>query len=213
MPDLAALAMAARGLLPAGVVVAASDPAVLHPLLPGEALPGAVPRRLAEFSAGRAAARAAMVELGLPPRAVPQASDRAPVWPQGVTGTITHSATACLAALRLGSGGIGLDLEPDEAMERRIWDMILLPEERAWVEVQPRPGRAARQIFCAKEAAYKAQYPLSGQFFGFETLRIRVEGAGFAAIFQTGIGGFRAGDRISGGLAVLEGHILAAAWI
>ncbi|WP_395540653.1 4'-phosphopantetheinyl transferase [Neotabrizicola sp. sgz301269] len=213
MPDLAALAAVARGLLPAGTAVAASNPALMYPLMQGETLPGAVPRRLAEFSAGRAAARAALVELGLAHEALPQGTDRAPVWPDGVMGTITHSTTACLAALRLGSIGIGLDLEPDEALEPRIWAMILLPAELDWVQAQALPGRAARQIFCAKEAAYKAQYPRSRQLFGFEALHISVQGAGFVAAFQTDVGGFRAGHGINGGLALSEGHILAAAWL
>ena len=50
------------------------------------------PRRRAEFTAGRACARAALAALGLP--AAPVLAGRAgePRWPAGVTGSITHCA-------------------------------------------------------------------------------------------------------------------------
>jgi 4'-phosphopantetheinyl transferase EntD len=210
MPDLQALVAAARALLPPGTAVAAADPRILHPLRPGETLPGAVPRRLAEFSAGRAAARLALERLGLPGHAVPQGPDRAPIWPAGLTGTITHSATACLAAARRGPGGLGLDLEPDEDLPADLWDEVLSTEERRWAETQNQPGRAARLVFSAKEAAFKAQYPLTRQVFGFDMLAVAIAGGGFTARIRHGLGHFAAGDVVSGHHTCAEGHILTA---
>lgn len=211
MPDLEALARAARGLLPAGTAVGATDPGLLHPLWPGEAPAGAVPRRLAEFSAGRAAARAALAALDAAPQGISVGPDRAPVWPEGMHGTITHSADACLAALRRGAGGLGLDLEPDEDLPADLWDDILLPAERAWACAQARPGRAARLVFSAKEAAYKAQYPLSHQVFGFDMLCVAVRGDQFTARFRRPLAPFQPDDAIHGRHATLQGHILTAA--
>lgn len=211
MPDPARLTELARRLLPPGAAVAAADPARSHPLLPGEVLPGALPGRLAEFSAGRHAARAAMMALGLPLAAIPMADDRAPIWPEGVAGAITHSRSHCLAAVLSGAAGLGLDLEEDVDLPVDLWSTILLPEERDWVLRQDHPGRAATLVFSAKEAAYKAQYPHSLSLFGFDTLRLAFQGDGFAAMFCRPVSPFAAGDRIPGRWGRAEGHVLTVA--
>ncbi|NGM44050.1 4'-phosphopantetheinyl transferase superfamily protein [Rhodobacter sp. SGA-6-6] len=206
MPD-AALTALARQLLPPGTAVAAADPARLWPLLAGEAPPAAVPARLAEFSAGRHAARAALQALGLPPAAIPMAADRAPVWPKGVAGSITHTRRACLAAARRG-GGLGIDLEEDEDLPADLWDSVLLPEEQDWARGQAAPGRAAKLAFSAKEAAYKAQYARSRRLFGFDTLALSFHGDGFTATFRAAAAPFAMGDRLQGRWGRAAGHVL-----
>lgn len=203
----------ARGILPPGCAVAATDPRRTYPLLPGEVLRGAVVRRLVEFSAGRHAARVALAGLGLPTAAIPQGADRAPVWPPGISATITHSASACLAAATRGQRGLGLDLEEDRPLDPALWDTVLSAAERDWAEAQPDPGRAALMVFSAKEAAYKAQYPLSRQMLGFDAMEIRFEGAAFAACLRLPVGPFAVDDTIAGAMAQPDGHILTAAWI
>ena len=210
MPDLAALTAAARALLPPGTAVAASDPQTLYPLLPGESLPGAIQSRLREFSAGRHAARTAISALGHPVRPIPQGDDRAPLWPAGLTGTITHSRTTCLAAISATATGIGLDLEDDSPLAPDLWDTILLPPERLWAETQPDPARAAKLVFSAKEAAYKAQYPSSLTLFGFDTLLMQIEGPAFTATFQRSIGPFASGTALNGRHTTTGGNILTA---
>ncbi len=209
MPDLAALVALARGLLPEGVAVAGADPGEMHPLMPGETLPGAVPARLREFSAGRKAARAALAALGAGPLvAIPQGDDRAPVWPEGVTGSITHTRRACLAAVARGSAGLGLDLEEDTGLDPGLWDSVLLPEEAAWCRAEADPGRAAMLVFSAKEAAYKAQYQRSRQLFGFDTLQVAVTPEGLTATFTRDVPPFAAGHVLRGRQARAAGHVL-----
>ena len=126
-PELVALAQALRALLPPGLAIGWSDPTAAAPLWPGEALPGAIPRRQTEFSAGRAAARAAMTSLGFAAAAIPAAPDRAPVWPPGITGSISHSATACLAILGRVSFGVFSFVHGDfmfEVSARRLFQQI-----------------------------------------------------------------------------------------
>ena len=74
----------------------------------------AVERRRAEFSAGRQAARQAMGR----DVAIPMAIDRSPVWPEGVTGSISHAGGWAMAAV--GEGMIGLDLEVDADLPEDI---------------------------------------------------------------------------------------------
>ena len=206
MPD-AALTALARRLLPPGTAVAGADPARLWPLLAGEAPPAAAPARLAEFSAGRHAARLALAALGLPPVAIPMAADRAPVWPEGVAGSISHTRRACLAAARRG-GGLGIDLEEDEDLPEDLWDSVLLPGERRWARGQAAPGRAAKLVFSAKEAAYKAQYSRSRALFGFDMLALSFAGDGFTATFRAPAAPFAAGDRLHGRWGRAGGHVL-----
>lgn len=202
MPDApAALRAAARLLLPAEVAVAATDPqSAQPPLLPGEAVRG-IPERQQEFAAGRAAVRLCMAELGLAPLPVPAAPDRAPLWPQGLAGSITHSATACLAALTRAPRLIGLDIEPDQPLDPAVHALVLRPEERG----TPDP----LLVFSAKEAAYKAQYPLTRTLFGFEVMQIRLAPPDrVTAIFRESIGPFAAGSRLEGRYARVGGHLL-----
>ncbi|PTE23570.1 phosphopantetheinyl transferase [Cereibacter changlensis JA139] len=199
--DLAALLAAAREFLPAGVAVAACDPRDPQPpLLPGEAVRG-IARRQREFSAGRAAVRLCMAELGLAPQAVPAAPDRSPLWPPGLSGSITHSATACLAALTRAPQLLGLDIEPDAPLPPEMHSLVLRPEERDC----PDPLLA----FSAKEAAYKAQYPVTRTLFGFEVMQIRIDPPDrFTAIFRDSIDPFAEGSRLEGRYTRTGGHLL-----
>lgn len=210
MPELAALVAAARGIMPACVAVAGADPRRLHPLLPGEGTLG-IPARRAEFSAGRAAAHAAMRGLGLPPLPVLAQADRSPLWPDGLCGSISHDRAHCLAAVARTAdlAGIGLDLEPDTPLSTDLWDSVLLPVEVDWLIAQPHPGLMAKVMFSAKEAAYKAQYPQSKTLFGFEAMEISVSGDdAFTATFRQSVPGFAAGDRLAGRYVLAEGRIL-----
>lgn len=196
MPDLTATLRAA---LPPGVALGQGRDA---PLWPGEDLPGAVTGRLAEFARGRNAARAALRGLGLAPQAIPMQADRSPLWPVGVTGSISHCAGACLAiaGLRAEFAGLGLDIEPAAAIEPRLWPVILRPEEM---------GLDPLAVFVAKEAAYKAQYGVTGVLFDFHTLSVAIRGDQFAATFQQPIGAFAVGDALEGRLMRSDAHTAA----
>lgn len=113
MPALAALTAAARALLPVSVALAATDPTQPAPALwRGEVLPLAIAARQTEFAAGRHAARMAMAQLGHLQQPIVHGADRAPIWPAGLNGSITHSATLCLAAVTQAPLLVGIDLEP-----------------------------------------------------------------------------------------------------
>jgi 4'-phosphopantetheinyl transferase EntD len=206
-----------ESVLPAGIAVAARNPRDIPGAPdPSEALAveNAVPRRLAEFHAGRAAARAAMVALSLPPRPVPMGPDRAPVWPAGVTGSISHSATACVAAVGHAEdwAGIGVDIEEDSALAPLLVAEICTRAERIWLGTQPGPERGvmAKLIFSAKEAAYKAQYPLTGQLFGFDALEVRIDRVEtvFEARFLAAQGCFEVGTVLAGAYVHAAGLIV-----
>lgn len=216
MGVVADISAAMRTLLPAGAAVATA-PVVRNTdgLWPTEevAMGRAVPARVAEFAAGRRAARRAMAELGLPPSAIPMRADRSPEWPEAVTGSITHTGALAMAAVApvTALAAVGIDAEPDEPLPAGVEEIVLNPEERRWCAAMAHPARAARLIFVAKEAAYKCQYALSQTLFGFDTLDIAV-GAGdrLTATFTRTVAPFAAGARIEGRAARSGGLLLAA---
>ena len=132
-----------------------------------------VVKRQAEFLAGRLCARSAL--LGLTGRAdVPAlGEDRAPVWPAGITGSISHShglATA-LVASDTQWRGLGLDLEEPLASDRalRLAEEILIPAELQRLDGLT-PEQKAERItltFSIKESLFKALYPLVHKRFYF----------------------------------------------
>ncbi|HEY2693700.1 MAG TPA: 4'-phosphopantetheinyl transferase superfamily protein [Streptosporangiaceae bacterium] len=163
---------------PVAAVEAFEDPPGAT-LFPEEeaAMARAVPRRRGEFAAGRACARAALAQLGLPAAPILPGPRGAPQWPPGVVGTITHcdGYRASAVAHARDVLTLGLDAEPDGPLPGGVLDAVSLAEERDRL-----PGLAAaaphvpwdRLLFCAKEAVYKAWFPLAGRWLGFEEAAI-----------------------------------------
>jgi 4'-phosphopantetheinyl transferase EntD len=177
----------------------------------------AIDKRRHQFTAGRLCARAAFVALGAPPGPILHGEDRAPIWPPGVVGTITHTDTWCAAAAARESDGVrslGLDVEPDTPLKPELIKTITVPEERVFLDAQPASERylLAKLIFSAKECAYKCQYPLSRAYFGFQGMRVHLDMAGgaFVAVFQREAGEFAPGDELRGRLLIAHGHVLTA---
>lgn len=161
-----------RAALPPGLALGDADPRApetgLWPAERAATTRMRAPRRR-EFAAGRRAARAAMAELGLPLAAIPMAADRAPLWPEGVIGTISHDDENCLAVIgrRADWAGLGLDLEPALPLPEDLVATICDPGEAA-------DAQAARAIFCAKEASYKAISHRIDRVPGFLDMRVRL---------------------------------------
>jgi 4'-phosphopantetheinyl transferase EntD len=124
-----------------------------------------------EFLAGRLAARRALAGLGRPAVAVPMAEDRAPVWPEGVVGSISHAAGLAVAVVADAPALLGVDIARLEPFEAALIPEICRPEERALIPLEGQ-GLFACALFSAKEAAFKAQYPVTGLIFGFHGLRL-----------------------------------------
>lgn len=214
MPEGGALVAALKTTLPAGIALAAQDPlAGSWGLLPGEGLDNAAPKRLAEFAAGRRAAHAAMAMLDFPPVAIPHGSDRAPQWPNGVTGSISHTEGLCLAMVGRSDAwaALGLDLEADRDLDPALWPEILRPEELARINLLPEPqrGQASMAAFAAKEAVYKAQYPTSRTLLDFQALNITLRDQNFDSRFTQDVPGFAKGAKMQGQFCRADGFIAA----
>uniref|UniRef100_UPI0026261A5F 4'-phosphopantetheinyl transferase family protein n=1 Tax=uncultured Roseovarius sp. TaxID=293344 RepID=UPI0026261A5F len=201
--------------LPPGAALGQADPtAPATGLMPIEtaAMTRAIPARMREFAAGRRAARAAMLALGRPPGTVSQGTDRAPIWPKGITGTLSHGGGACIAlvASTQTTAGLGLDLEPAETLPADLLDTVCTPVERL-MAARDQSGLLARMIFCAKEASYKAQYPQTRQILDFHDLEIDFDGSGdrFITRLRRPCAPFRAETRWAGQILVKDSIVAA----
>lgn len=206
--------------MPEGCAVVAADPReVVRAAWSQEAalVEHAVPKRRNEFLVGRNTARQALARLGVETGAILADPDRLPIWPEGVVGSISHCDTACAAVVAQAEdwASIGVDLEEDTPLDGDLVPTICNDEEQMWMgglNADVRLHRA-KLIFCIKEAAFKAQYPLSRAMFGFHHLHVSVNEADatFEARFQETAGRFQTGDVIAGRYAHAAGYIVAGA--
>jgi len=154
----------------------------------------AVSKRRREFATARACARRALAQLGVAPAPILPGERGAPQWPSGIVGSITHCAGYRAAALALSRDvlTIGVDAEPDDALPDGVLATISLPAERARLRdlASAAPGTSwDRLLFSAKEATYKAWFPLARRWLGFEDADITInpsDGTFHSSLLVTG---------------------------
>lgn len=202
----------ARPLFSDLVAMAWTDPTAPMPRLIGDevlAVEQVRPARAREFGAGRAAAREAMAQLGQPPRPVLQGEDRAPIWPKGLVGSISHTARDCIAVVSDAPEiiALGLDMETATPLESALWPEICTMPEMHWLaSLGPsQRGHFAKLIFSAKEAVYKAQYQVSRQMLGFHDLCLSMDLSNhrFEAHLKTEVAGFKTEAALTGCFVIL----------
>ncbi|MEY7979507.1 4'-phosphopantetheinyl transferase [Streptomyces pilosus] len=192
-------------LLPQTVVTveAYGDEGADAPLYPEEEalIRRAVLKRRREFTAVRSCARRAMEKLGVPPRAVLPGERGAPRWPEGLTGSMTHCQGYCAAALvRAGDlASVGIDAEVHGPLPEGVLPSVALPQEAERIAALAGEVPSVhwdRLLFSAKEAVYKAWFPLTGKWLDFEEADIDL----FPDDGETARGGFRAALLVPGPL-------------
>ena len=183
MPGLATL-------LPATVAVAQCRGPELPDgdvgLYPGEesVVSRAVPQRRREFTVARSCARQGLRRLGAPAGAIGKGPAGEPQWPPGVVGSITHCAGYAAAAVAWADHlrTVGIDAEPDEPLPDGVLELTASPGEithlAALAAADPRIHWGRLQ-FCAKEAIYKAWYPVQQRWLGFDDVDVRLDPDGW----------------------------------
>jgi len=158
-------------------------------LLPAEralvARAGEARRR--EFATGRLCARRLLEELGIGDFPLLRGPDRAPLWPRGIAGSISHCADLCVVvvARRESVLALGVDVEPADPLEAELWPTVCTSRELGALDAASGVdrGRLARLFFSAKEASYKCVRSAGGPELGFHDVEVSLErGSGrFAA--------------------------------
>lgn len=137
----------------------------------------AVPKRRAEYLAGRVLARQLLAPLGFADFTLARGEDRAPQWPAGIAGALSHNSNTALCAVHCesGLGGVGLDVETllsDERAEE-LWGAIVSPTEREALLREALPFNALLTLtFSAKESLFKTLYPQVRCYFDFLDARM-----------------------------------------
>ena len=132
--------------------------------------------RKREFSAGRACARLAMDQLGADGPVAVVTDGRAPRWPDGLVGSITHTRGYCAAVVArtadVGAAQVGLDVEVIGRVKPNLWRRVFVEAEREQLARRDDADLAATVTFSVKEALYKAQFPVTQAWVGFEDVRV-----------------------------------------
>jgi 4'-phosphopantetheinyl transferase EntD len=139
----------------------------------------AVAKRRAEFAAVRRCARRARGELGFPPVPILPGEQREPLWPAGVVGSMTHCAGYCAAAVAKAGEvvALGIDAEEHAPLPEGVLGLISLESERERLAgLRARAGGVHwdRVLFSAKESVYKAWFPITHRWLGFEQAEVRL---------------------------------------
>lgn len=140
----------------------------------------AVPKRQHEYAAGRWCAHTLLSELGFDDAPLLAGPSRAPLWPTGAVGSISHCRTLCAAAVtrREHHASVGLDIEDQTPLEESLWRIIARPDELAWLTAQTPScpsGVKAKLLFSAKESFYKCQHPLTSRLLEFGDVRLEFD--------------------------------------
>lgn len=141
------------------------------------AVEGAIAKRQIEHARGRHLAHALLDRLGASDGPLLTSSDRAPLWPEGFTGSISHTQGLCAAAVveaaKLTS--LGLDVEVTAPLKEKLWPSILTVSERALLSgIGARGALLSKVYFSAKEAVYKAVSKEAGRVLEFQEVELMV---------------------------------------
>jgi 4'-phosphopantetheinyl transferase EntD len=138
----------------------------------------AVEGRRREYAAVRSCARVCLGRLGYRPVPILPGVGGAPIWPAGVLGSMTHCtgyAAAAVAPVPQISA-VGIDAEPDAPLPDGVLELVATPAERDRLTAT-RPEIDGpnwdRLLFSAKEAVYKAWFPLVGDWLDHQEAEIR----------------------------------------
>ena len=125
----------------------------------------AVATRRHEYATGRALLR----QLLSSDVEIPTASDRRPVLPGGVSGSLAHDDTFAVAVVAPTPvvGALGVDIEPATPLDPRISTRILRLDDP---EIEP------HLAFTLKEAVYKAWSGAGGAVLDHHDVRLAVSG-------------------------------------
>ena len=179
-------------------------------LLPAERplIAGAVPSRRSSFAAGRRCARAVLRTFDIADSPILAGRHGQPLWPAGFVGSITHTEMLAAAAVAPAAAvvSVGIDAEPceplPEGLDRHIATRVELRDASAVIAAP----YSDRVVFSAKEAAYKATFPLDGQVVGFKAFNVTFERDRRFAVMRNDA----ADTRLTGRWTIVAGHVLCA---
>lgn len=131
-------------------------------------LPTRNPVRRRASGAARLAARELLETYGKGDFAILRGASGEPVWPEGLVGSLAHDDDMAVAAVARSADflSVGIDVEPAIALPEDITALVKQPDDR----LPEGMDDADRILFCAKEAVYKAVYPLDRVVLNYDDI-------------------------------------------
>jgi 4'-phosphopantetheinyl transferase EntD len=134
-------------------------------------------KRRVEFTAGRAIAKYLLEQIGIYDFPILRGRSGDPIWPQGVTGSISHCDDSCFVAIADTKyyKSIGVDIESIEDIPENIIDYVCTCDEINWIcsmQCLKKAYPLAKMIFSAKESSFKCIFPLVNKFIEFTEVEI-----------------------------------------
>jgi enterobactin synthetase component D len=192
--------------------------------LPPELL-SAVPKRQAQFRAGRYCAMLAIQALhGGSMMLIGRDASGAPLWPDGVVGSITHTDDVAAAAVASAADVLSLGIDTErvisESQARDLNGTVAWPAELAHARTAGMTRlEAMTLVFSAKESVFKCLHPRVRRTFDFQDVRLvnvdAAAGTFVVRVVKTLSEEFPSGTRLQGqfsldGLWVHTGMCLTA---
>jgi enterobactin synthetase component D len=175
------------------------------------------------FAAGRQCAAMAIAQLGagIPPQDVPRGAAGEPVWPAGLTGSITHKGDFFAAAVARRSDALSVGLDAELVMDSdrafAIARIVLLAGERSVGGDSISPALRVSLFFSIKEAVFKCLYPVVLKRFYYEALAITAvnvsEGTFVAELAVTLGDDFPVGRVLSGRFELDDQRVYTGIWL
>lgn len=186
----------------------------LHPL-EKSLVSHSVDLRCAEFGDARWCAHQALVELGIDDIPILRGDRGMPLWPNGVSGSLTHTdgLRAAVVARTDKVRSIGIDAEPAEPLPEMVLGSVARPGEHAQLERLRAGGVtcADRLLFCAKEATYKSWFPLTHRWLDFHEAEIDLRDDGtfisYLLVRPTPV------PFINGRWKIADGYVVASTFV
>lgn len=150
-------------------------------LADGQLSDRAVPKRQAEFVAGRLCANQCLGQLSVSPiPKILRGYRGCPVWPSPLKGSISHTNGIAVAVVTQAStiSSIGIDIEKtlNETATKEVANLVLTSADQSRYVNCQKSNMSLEQyttyLFSAKEAIYKALFPLVQHFFDFSAVSL-----------------------------------------
>ena len=170
------------------------------------------------FSSGRHCARELLKSLGQAPTALPRNDDGSVLWPDGFTGSISHTndwAVAGVAVRGLSEAqNIGIDLEGIKPIGDAVLKHISSANERADLNEFSHQSWHAIALFGLKESVYKCLRPSFGAFIRFHDIEIMdiASGRPRLHIINPSLSRHCDATEIELRMAVSSSHVFSLAW-
>lgn len=138
-----------------------------------------VDKRKNEYIAGRILTKKALNQLHFDHYDLLPGKDRQPLWPPGITGSISHNNSYVCTAVSLLKyyEGIGIDVEEDEHIDASQHNIIFTKNELVWIESLNNVNQENiyKIIFSAKESLYKCIFPIVKKYIDFKQVEMQVD--------------------------------------